>query len=212
MLEIRFDFRILSRNKLRSIPHPPFPSAILPTVIVAQLPVWRRKLEREEGKLSPSATIPRNIPIIMVVTVVIVLIITAFPSFRPSVWYTKPMLVFIILKPIPRRPKKSFRPVISPTTKPLLHIVLESEKKHPAKNPQRAAKCFGCFLLIWRTFLIPNNSKAKTEVRLKISLGMLAAWSSICILVVAIPTPAIPKKQRQTATHSPNLSLSSKKK
>mmetsp|Transcript_2164 Transcript_2164/g.5475 ORF Transcript_2164/g.5475 Transcript_2164/m.5475 type:complete len:222 (+) Transcript_2164:1018-1683(+) len=152
-------------------------------------------------------------PTMMVVTVVMVLIMTAFPSRRPSVWYTKPMLVFMMLRPIPSEPKKTFFPRSSPTTKPLRQVVLEREKKQPAKNPHRAGKCFGrCFLLICLTRRTPKSSIEKTEMRLKTRRTTLAWWLATSMPLVAMPTPAMPQKQKPTATHSPGLSFSLKKK
>lgn len=159
---------------------------------------------------------PLTIPIMMVVTVVIVLIMTAFPSRRPRVWYMNPTLVLQIEHPTPARPKKSLRPVSSPTTKPLLVVVAEREKKHPAKKPQVGAKALGldfpmrlCSCLILRS---PSIRIPKNEARVSTSLTTEVCWSCCVIPVVATPTPTMPTKQRPTATHSPNLSFSLKKK
>mmetsp|Transcript_3518 Transcript_3518/g.9899 ORF Transcript_3518/g.9899 Transcript_3518/m.9899 type:complete len:251 (+) Transcript_3518:219-971(+) len=197
------------------MPQPPLPSAKLPVVIVAQLSTWSVNVGLVAGSVSPSATIPRNIPTIIAVTVVIVLIITAFPSLKPRVWYTKPILVFMRLQPIPRRPKNRRWPTSSPTTNPLLVVVAESEKKHPANRPQVGAKKrgFAAFpLFICLTLRSPNMSTAKKATRVQMSLAILVVCPSGFIPEVAIPTPTIPQKHRPTANHSPNLSFSLKKK
>ena len=95
---------------------------------------------RKEGDTLAARSL--TIPIMIVVTVVIVLIITAFPSLNPRVWYTKPMLVLNTLQPTPRSPKKTFWTTMSPMTKPLRVVVALREKKHPAKNPHVGAKIF----------------------------------------------------------------------